>query len=347
MPGPLATYAFVNAKIRTRISLLLSDDDYRRFEAASTFEELLDLLSGTPYREAAIAYRGTGDPNICELSLHGAEQDVYEDLLPHLSGAPAGIVSALYYRLEIENIKAALRIWFEREVRGIPNEQKNGYLPRRPWPRGVQGDRLIESDSLDALLNHLGEALGIRPSLPDAESVSAGGSLFRVEIELDRHYFDALSAAVGKLEGRDHQVAARLVGLQADIENIRRIARLSSFYDLPAELITRSLIDIPSSRIRAAKIGADLSLDEVVSDRFPEIGALLSGSQRSLLSRIDLVEEALEHEVEREVKRVLGGYPFTVGIVLSYCMLKEREISNIMSLLNQKRYSLISYEATT
>jgi len=38
------------------------------------------------------------------------------------------------------------------------------------------------------------------------------------------------------------------------------------------------------------------------------------------------------------VRRILGGYPFTVGVIMAYFILKGEEIRRIVTLLNAKSY---------
>jgi len=40
-----------------------------------------------------------------------------------------------------------------------------------------------------------------------------------------------------------------------------------------------------------------------------------------------------------EVKKMLAGYPFTIGIILAYFILKANEIRKIMTVLNAKFYN--------
>jgi V/A-type H+-transporting ATPase subunit C len=39
-----------------------------------------------------------------------------------------------------------------------------------------------------------------------------------------------------------------------------------------------------------------------------------------------------------EVRKILTGYPFTIGIILAYFILKSDEIRKIMTVLNAKFY---------
>ena len=52
MAGRLATYAFINAKIRTRVSLLYDDARFEALERAGSLDQFLEMLSGSQYVHA-------------------------------------------------------------------------------------------------------------------------------------------------------------------------------------------------------------------------------------------------------------------------------------------------------
>ena len=56
-----------------------------------------------------------------------------------------------------------------------------------------------------------------------------------------------------------------------------------------------------------------------------------------------MLESVLQGILEKEVRRLLLGNPFTIGILLSYFFIKRRKIRRLMTLLNVKQYD-ISYE---
>ena len=67
---------------------------------------------------------------------------------------------------------------------------------------------------------------------------------------------------------------------------------------------------------------------------------LLSSQTPDMASKLILIERLLEEIMLYEVRRTLSGYPFTIGIVLSYFQLKRNEIKKVMTILNAKYYSL-------
>jgi vacuolar-type H+-ATPase subunit C/Vma6 len=61
------------------------------------------------------------------------------------------------------------------------------------------------------------------------------------------------------------------------------------------------------------------------------------------LNRLYLLEIILWSYLVSEAKKTLGGFPFTIGTVLSYLILKRTEIRNLITILNGK---LLNMEKT-
>ena len=57
-------------------------------------------------------------------------------------------------------------------------------------------------------------------------------------------------------------------------------------------------------------------------------------------SRLQLIHRILEEIMKQEVHRILAGYPFSIGIILAYFILKENELKKIRTILNAKKYNL-------
>jgi len=58
------------------------------------------------------------------------------------------------------------------------------------------------------------------------------------------------------------------------------------------------------------------------------------------LSKLYLLEIILWNYLIVEARRTLAGFPFTIGTVLAYLILKRTEIRNIITILNGKVYKM-------
>ena len=55
---------------------------------------------------------------------------------------------------------------------------------------------------------------------------------------------------------------------------------------------------------------------------------------------LSIISNILDLILTNEVHHVLAGYPFTIGIILAYFILKGNEVKKIMTILNAKYYNL-------
>lgn len=353
MPGALKQYAFINAKLRARISKLLPEEFFREMARAATLAEAAQMLAGTDFAAAEAAYSRTGDIKLAELELVRKEVSLYREIAALVEAEVRQVVQALALRFEVEELKNALRLWFDARIRGRRIEGALGYLLRERVQHAIALDEIVGAGSLA----EAGAALRGTPYAAivaeQAGRVMELQSLFPLEIALDHHYYRELIAAVAALEPRDRRVAERLIGVQIDMENISWLIRFKSFYRLSLEQVleysipagvnlSRELIASSFQSEHPAEV-----LSNLVRKRYPELAAMVSAGSgtvgqpggRDQYTRLVLIERILQQIMLLEVRRVLAGYPFTVGIILAYFILKEGEIRRLMTVLNAKFYN--------
>ena len=345
MAGPLADYAFINAKLKGRISKLMPEDAIERLARSADLSTALALLAGGPYGFAAEVYGRTGDLMAVEREFFAREVGDLLGIRRYLQGAALGFLDALLARYEVEVLKGALRLWFDRVIRGRPVEEASAYLHREPIRVALPLDRLLAASDIQ-------EAATALESTPYAAPVRAGaegpsnGTLFPVEIELDRWFYAQLTAAAAALRARDREIAERMVGVEIDLQNVAWVVRLKGSYDLPAEEALATMIS-GGRTIGAAAVASAYETGRItdlvsalVGRLYPTLRVLLSGPTADEYARLELVERALQAIMLHEASRMLGGHPFTVGVLLAYAVLAGGERRAVMTVLNAKFYRL-------
>jgi len=353
--GALRTYAFINAKLRARIGKILPEEFFAQMLRTRTLDESTQMLRGTDFAAVEETYHRTGDLKSAELELLRREAGLYRELLGLVNDELRPFVAALAGRFETENLKNALRLWFDINIRGRNVGTRTGYLIRERIRYPLDVDAVVNAGTLEAA----GAALAGTPYAPvlarEAPGAVETGSLFALEIALDQLFFRHLDEPVESLSPRDRSVARRIVGAQIDIENINWLIRFKVFYALDLEQalaysIPRGL-NLSRQGIAEAYASerAGAALSELVRRRYPELSAMLSIREQSSGLRgvreqagstlsLALIERVIREILLVEARRVLGGYPFTVGIILAYFILEGEETRRIMSLLNAKFY---------
>jgi len=95
MAGPLAKYAFINAKLRARISNILPDETFQQLEKAVSIDAALTMLRGTPFENLEGIYSATGGLRQAELELLKSEINLYRDLRQNVHPDSLELIEAL------------------------------------------------------------------------------------------------------------------------------------------------------------------------------------------------------------------------------------------------------------
>ena len=346
MASPLSKYSFINAKLRARISKILPDQMFGQLAKAPSIEAALALLRDTPFALLEQVYSATGDLKQAELELLKNEIELYGNIKQYLHRDSLELVDTLLGRFEIDNLKNAIRVYFDRRVRNRPADTTTHY---------ILYDRIIHDIPIDIILNaeSFDEIAGVCEGTPYSQiirkychTVESEGSLFRMEIALDHLYYKNLLSAIERLDEPDRSIAQRLAGVEIDLQNIDWIIRFKNFYDLPLEAVmtaivpggfnlSRTIIDELHSAQNVTSV-----LQGFVKSKYPGLSALLSSQTSDSASRLLLIRRIMEEIINHEVRRILTGYPFTVGIILAYFVLKSNELRRIRTVLNAKQYDI-------
>ena len=347
MPTAVSTYGFINAKLRGRISKLLSEEFFLQMARSRSLIEAMVLLKGTSYTEAVETYNRTGDIRLCELDLTRIEWQGLRTLDRFVPEAIKPFAQAILERYEVSTLKNALRLSFERIVRGRPVDDKVAYFLRGDGITDLPLDLIINAADLDDLeqvmmTTRYGEILA-----DSLHGVGPSESLFGVEVALDRWYFEHLLEAASTLSRADEKVARRLIGIQIDIQNLNWLVRMGQFHRAEGVGLASSVVP------GGALFGLDdlekaFRTDRPLEPLMAALGSRYAGlipqagptQERDHLRRLGLLEEILRTVLFHEIRRTLGGFPFTVGTMLAYLLLLQNEVRVLTSILNAKYYDL-------
>jgi V/A-type H+-transporting ATPase subunit C len=346
MATAIRKYAFINAKLRARISKLLPDSLLVQMAGAYSLQEALSFLRDTPYGILDDIYRKTGDLKLGELELLRDEIRVFTEVEKYVQEDTLSIVQALLSLYEIENLKNAIRIFFDRKLRHREVDTAVLYLLRDTVLHDIPIDLIINAENLEEVAKAL-EATPYAHIIDKyGQTIIRDGSLFRVEIAFDHYYYNSLISAAEKMDSRDRKEALRIIGVEIDLVNVNWIIRFRRFYNLTLEEVIALILPggyhLRSERLQEAYSTQDATkiVKDILKSDYPGLETLLSSQATDSISRLLLIERVLEQILIHETRRILMGYPFTIGIVLSYFIFKKNEIKKVRAILNAKQYRI-------
>jgi V/A-type H+-transporting ATPase subunit C len=346
MTSQVRRYAFINAKLRARLTKLLDEKVIDRIIEAPTIDDALLFLRGTSFSTLENLYNTTGDLKAGELELFRQEVHLYIELKKYVDGEVLEIVRALALNYEIETLKNALRLFFDRTVRGRSIDDQMRYLFTERIEHEIDMLKIAAAENLDRVVDLLSDSPYADIVKQHREAVVGEKTLFPLEIALDRFYHVNLLDSIRGLSGKDRGVARRLIRIEIDLLNINWIIRFRSLYKLPLERTLQYIIPSGFTIDQAAVKEAYASekvvgiLQGIVKKKYPSLAALLTAPPGDTNSRLLLIERILQEILMIEVRKILSGYPFSIGIILAYFILKRNEIRRLTAVLNAKQYKL-------
>lgn len=326
-------YAAANARVRGRIGRLLSPARWRILLNASDSGEFLQYLSGTAYR-SALATMVMERPDLGEIErrLWQYLAQAYRAPLPFMPGGSKKLLVWLWRRFEVNSLKAILR--------GVKGGAPPARIRRTLVPLGSDSDlpweTLTELPSVPAVVERLEGSFYGRALEPGLDRYRREDLLFPLEIRLDLAYVRQLLRLIEKLRGRDRQEAQRFTGAMVDSQNVLWAFRYRIYDDLsPEEILTYTLhqgVQVDASIIREIAAGASVLhvLQDVWGESLPGLRRLRGLSDKQALLE---VERIFDRHFYNEAMETLKGYSLHLGIVLSYVVLQETEVKDLVSLL--------------
>ncbi len=342
----LKKYAFINAKLRARISNILPDEVLINMAKSRSLGEAVRILHDTSFQILEEVYNRTGDLKLAELELYKKEIELYHELERYISGEVLEFVKALTGKYEIENLKAAIRLWFDRVIRKRNIDGLTGYLFREKIHYDLHVDQIINVDSIEGIVEVLSGTPYAQIIKENSSQMDVARNLFPVEIALDRYFYKQLYDKMKKLDKMDFDITKRMLGVEIDMENISWLVRFRDFYKMTMDQSLANMIPyghhLDKKALEDAFNTGDSTeiLRSLISKKYTALSSMLAVQSSDNQSKLVLLGRLLDQVILYEVKKVKGGYPFNIGIVLAYFVLKKNELRKVMTILNAKYYNI-------
>jgi V/A-type H+-transporting ATPase subunit C len=346
MESQVRKYGFINAKLRARLTRLLDDRLIDQVIDAPTLDDALLLLRETPFSDIEQVYKRSGDLKAVDLELFKHEIKLYQDLKRYLHREVLDVVQALVLHTEIENVKNAVRLFFDRSVRGRDIDVSSQFLLTQKIEHPMDVQRIAHAEDMGKVVQLLSQSPYGDILRTFRVFIEKEQSLFRFEIALDRYYYNNLIAKIQSLKNRDRKIALRIVGIEIDLLNVNWIIRFRNFYDLSRDDVLDFTIphghSIDEHALMEVYASENITriLKNLIMKRYPSLAVFLSYEASDAYSRILLIEQVLDQILLVEVKKMLSGYPFSIGTVLAYVILQRRDIRRIGTALHAKQYNM-------
>nr|WP_319474621.1 V-type ATPase subunit [uncultured Sphaerochaeta sp.] len=344
----VSLYGFINAKLRAKIGLMRESRVIENLLHASSLVEAVGVLRDSKYHAVAEAYDRTGDLQQMELVLLGMEISMYKEVAGYLEGSSADLINHLLGKIEIDNLKNTLRLWYSSIMRQRPIRHRSEYLFKDTILSPIDWTALINATSWESV----GIALKDSPyhvtvtAFSEQDLQQAG--LFSLETELDRMWYVHLMECVKMLKKADEEVATSMILLEIDLRNLMMLVRYGWYHHMDADAVKKLLLPwgkVVSSKESEAYLrqnSSERNPHAIINRYYPGLeeqqhSLSVQGDEASVLETLK-IEGYLAERRKAIYQRMLSQDPFTIGLSLSYFFLFKEETSMVKAILNGKYY---------
>jgi len=322
----VARYSYPIAKIRASISDLLDAREYAMLVYAQGLDAMVAALNTTAY--AAALQSGTAAFTLAVSEWRRAKAERLVALLPKHART---VCQAFLSRFELDELKVILRA----VASGTDRRKVLSML--RPLPAGsvLPIEKLVAAKTLEDAARVLAGtpyAGPVAKGLQTAASETAGpdrapGSLMAVELEIDRWFLSRLASASTIFSGHEGKIVRRLIGALIDVTNVLWTERLRrTFHFSPEETECRLC---PAGFYFATAKQTAMLAQWSGEGQPPLLGLEQAGPSLRL---------SMMRMLAREARRPLFAPPFQAGVPLSYLILGQLEIADLVALHEGRRW---------
>ncbi|HAK45380.1 MAG TPA: hypothetical protein DCO79_05605, partial [Spirochaeta sp.] len=195
----VSEYGYINAKLRARISKILTDEFKNNLINSENIESAVQVLSSQGWDSAVEKWNSTGDIQNLEFELFKNHIENYRMVIKNTDGSLHNFINILSMKPEIENIKTVLRLWFGSRIKNRPIGYRSSYVFRERIYENIDWNLLINSIMYDDI-NAVFKNTVYGSVFSSQKVVDSNDGLFTIETNLDRLYYSSILKASNELK---------------------------------------------------------------------------------------------------------------------------------------------------
>ena len=326
----LARYAATNALTRTMLSELVTEAEFDNILRSESLTGAWQALRRTAYGDW-IPDDLPGDILGVEKVFREATAARFKRSIHALRGAPREVGLLLLSRWDIDNLEFALRLWHGKD------RDLQKFLTYPSFVDEIPVYDIVEAESLEEIGLLLRATPYMEPITASLGAYRESKSIFFVEIALERDYYSRLLKRAVELGGQDAKLAEKIIGAEIDLVNLAWLSRLLDYYKMEPGQLYRHVIPGPSliSR-RLAEPGLSAEKLKDLSSQVLAVKAAKDVEARVGPDSVALFETMVGETVVEMARTTLSGYPFSIGCVFAFYILKRAELRNLSTAFTGK-----------
>lgn len=337
----IARYSAVNTKIASMCGKLLKDEDYRKIISLdSTPEIAVYLRDNTAYGEFL------RDIDLSAIHRDELERHLKQGLINYMdklihyfNGDYRNFFKCFYMKYEIYDLKRVARLV---HIDKSFNNLKENLVFAGKY-RYIDIDAIIKAKSVAEIIFAL-DGTVYEPFLKNLIDGNSKETLFRFEMALDRAFFSIMEENVKRLDKTDQRAFFDLYGSYIDMLNLQWIYRGKKYYNLTPEEIFNYTIN------RGYRFNYIRIKEFCYSKDIEDFASKAKKTPYAFMFKGDDVQDIfMERRMNRfmyfRTKSAKQKFKLDLSVIIAYMDLIEFEIKDIISMIENVRYSMNYDEA--
>lgn len=326
---------------------MITDEQLEVLLRSKSVEQLLHHLQHTPYEPLIEHYQSYGDIQHLEAFLFTRHVEMFKNVAKYFDATYASYIKAMSRKAEVENLKGMIRLYFSNQIKKQNIDYRLSYLYQQRIVDEIDWLKIANADSFLTVLQGLSSSLYYEPLLEFNDERIKKEGLFFLEVTLDQTWLHNLRNFVKPLSKPDRTIITHVLDRDADLKNIINLFRYSHLYNLTNEELDKimikggPLIHSPQYSAFLKSDPSKRSIDMLLEKEHKKLLILIKENDHlPIRQQILIVEKYLFSIRKKEFHDLLRGNPFSIGIVLSYLFLEEKQDHLVRSLINGVHYDL-------
>lgn len=336
-------YPYVCTRVKAKKSLLIPKDDYFKM-LVMEIPQISRWLGETQYmKEINELSRKFSDVNLIENATYTNLARTYNDILSYSNGKLKEMLSEYLKRWDIWNIKTILR---GRLYNAKKEEIVENLIPAGAFKMEFLNS-LIDADTVEKVVD---KVVGEFKDTPSYDRLIEAGNEFKktkslmvFEDALDRGYYINLQSKIST-RGKPNRMFLEFIKKEIDIINLKLLFELK-YEGLPADRINEILLPggIELTEKKLKHLSSLDSFKQFVSELkdysfYDEIKSSIA--EIDATNSVSNVILALDKYLLKFADRFSHTYPLSVLPILSYLLMKRKEVDNIRIICRGKEFEL-------
>lgn len=330
-------YSYPNARVRALKGSLLTPDNFLTLLQATSYQEFLAIFRNTPYVTRG-GDESTTLPDLTMLLYTNLFQD-YVKVIRALDGDIQKFFILLFQKYELTNLKTILRGLSSH----VPSDEIEPLLLPTEHYSLFSKQEVLALQDVHAVIEHLQGSFFQYPLNRALNRFDKEQEFFPLEMSLDLHYYRTLWEAMDTLPDSEKEIIHTIIGMLIDVINISWVIRFKEQYKFsPEEILNYTIHHGYHFRLKdRRKLAEADGASEIVAvlQQLP-YGRMLSGQEA--LNTLHII---LTRYVMAQLQKYFQRQPFQIGVIMGYLLLKEFEVSDIITIAEAKKYGY-SFEET-